>query len=38
MNIDLEKIPAEIRDEFELLTANTVEVLPADEFAQKLLC
>lgn len=37
MNIDPEKIPAEIREEFELLTANTVEVLPADEFAQKLL-
>ena len=37
MTIDLEKIPAEIRAEFELLTANAVEVLPAEEFARKLL-
>ena len=37
MTIDIEKIPAEIRAEFELLTANAVEVLPADESARKLL-
>jgi tyrosyl-tRNA synthetase len=32
-----DKIPAEIRDEFEALTSCTIEVLPADEFCAKLL-
>jgi tyrosyl-tRNA synthetase len=37
MMTDLSDIPAEIREEFEILASNAVEILPLEEFAQKLL-
>ncbi|MCX7019299.1 MAG: tyrosine--tRNA ligase [bacterium] len=36
MQHDEPNIPAEIREEFEVLASNTVDILPVEEFAQKL--
>lgn len=36
-HINPDSVPAEIRDEFRSLVSCTIDVLPADEFAQKLL-